>query len=153
MAKLSQAIEKVENYFINRKDRKQAIREAKIECKNLIRAIKESDSPADFLKTANNSQKETATEKVSRMSKTKVEEKYGKTIIFKPTIRGTTYYADKGSIDGKFTVWAELTNWLLVSPNPKNKTENRIFFNFCDEKNIKNFTKQAHKDGFEVEFH
>jgi uncharacterized protein YaiL (DUF2058 family) len=103
--------------------------------------------------TTKQEEKETATEKVSRMSKTKVEEKYGKTIIFKPTSRKTTYYADKGSIDGKFTAWSELTNWLVVSPNPKNKTENRIFFNFCDEKNIKNFTKQAHKDGFEVEFH
>ena len=58
MAKLSQAIEKVEKYFSNRKARKQAIKEAKIECKNLINAIKKSDNPSDFLKTDNTKQEE-----------------------------------------------------------------------------------------------
>ena len=76
MAKLSQAIEKVEKYFSNRKARKQAIKEAKIECKNLINAIKKSDNPSDFLKTDNNTtqQEATKTEKVKTM---------GKTIFFK----------------------------------------------------------------------
>ena len=49
MAKLSQAIEKVENYFINRKDRKQALKQAKTEYKDLVNAIKQSETPSDFL--------------------------------------------------------------------------------------------------------
>ena len=154
MWKITSSLSKLENKIKTRKDRKLALKNAKTEYKNLVKAIKKSKSPSDFLNSDDiPTQKETVTEKVSRMSKNDVEEKFGQTIIFKPTSRKTTYYADKGSIDGKFTAWSELTNWLVVSPNPKNKTENRIFFNFCDEKNIKNFTKQAHKDGFEVEFH
>ena len=74
MAKLSQAIEKVENYFINRKDRKQALKEARTEYKDLVNAIKNSKNPSDFLKTDNTKQEEkqeaTKTEKVKVMAKT-----------------------------------------------------------------------------------
>ena len=154
MWKITNSLTKLENKIKTRKDRKLALKNAKTEYKNLVKAIKKSQNPADFLNADDiPTQKETVTEKVSRMSKTKVNEKYGKTIIFKQNDRNTNYHADKGNIDGKFTEWANLTEWLLVSPNPQNKTENRIFFNFCDEENIEKFTKQAHNDGFEVEFH
>ena len=158
--KLANFEKKISQRIATRKARKQALRKAKEDFKNLKKEIKESSNPAKFLgKSATvkkSTKKNTLTKKVAsktaRMSKAKVSKKYGKKIVFKSNRKNAFSHADKGDIDGKFTAFAELSEWLVVSPNPKNKKENRIFFNFVEQDLKEDFIKVAKREGFEVSF-
>jgi len=163
--KLANFEKKISQRIATRKARKQALRKAKEDFKNLKKEIKESSNPAKFLgKSAtvkkstkkNKLTKKATTKKVAkktaRMSKAKVSKKYGKKIVFKKNQKNAYSHADKGDIDGKFTAFAELSEWLVVSPNPQNTRENRIFFNFVEQELKEDFIKVAKREGFEVSF-
>jgi len=158
--KLANFEKKISQRVATRKARKQALRKAKEDFKNLKKEIKESSNPAKFLgKSATvkkSTKKNTLTKKVAsktaRMSKSKVSQKYDNRITFKKNLKNAFSHADKGDIDGKFTAFAELSEWLVVSPNPKNKKENRIFFNFVEQELKEDFIKVAKREGFEVSF-
>tara|TARA_R110002051_G_scaffold185913_2_gene255289 strand:+ start:547 stop:1071 length:525 start_codon:yes stop_codon:yes gene_type:complete len=106
----------------------------------------------------------TATKKVNakvantkRMSQSKVSKKYKNAkgedkIGFEKNTLNNFSHAKTGDVDGKFTAFAELSEWLVVSPNPKKKSENRIFFNFIEEELKSDFIKVAKREGFEVSF-
>lgn len=109
--------------------------------------------------------KSTPTQKVNakvantkrRMSQSKVSKKYknakGEDMIgFEKNTLNNFSHAKTGDVDGKFTAFAELSEWLVVSPNPRKKTENRIFFNFIEEELKSDFIKVAKREGFEVSF-
>jgi hypothetical protein len=81
-----------------------------------------------------------------------VEAKFGNKIIFAKNQRNNFYHADKGVIDGKFLEYAESTKWLNVSPNPKDKSQKRVFFNHESNGQKALLTKHAKKAGFEIEF-
>lgn len=158
--KLANFEKKISQRIATRKARKQALRKANEDFKNLKKEIKESSNPAKFLgKSATvkkSTKKNTLTKKVAsktaRMSKAKVSKKYDNRITFKKNMKNAFSHADKGDIDGKFTAFAELSEWLVVSPNPKNKKENRIFFNFVEQELKEDFIKVAKREGFEVSF-
>ena len=101
----------------------------------------------------------TATKKVNaktantkRMSKAKVAKKYGNKIGFEVNTKNSFYHAKSGDIDGKFAKWADLTEWLVVSDNPRKSGEIRVFFNFVEDELKTDFIKVAKKEGFEVSF-
>lgn len=102
---------------------------------------------------------ETVTKKVNaktantkRMSKAQVSKKYGNKIGFEVNTKNSFYHAKSGDIDGKFAKWADLTEWLVVSDNPRKSGEIRVFFNFIEEELKTDFIKVAKKEGFEVSF-
>ena len=76
MWKITNSLTKLENKIKTRKDRKLALKNAKTEYENLVKAIKKSQNPADFLNADDNTtqQEATKTEKVSTL---------GSTIFFK----------------------------------------------------------------------
>lgn len=163
--KLANFEKKISQRIATRKARKEALRKAKEDFKNLKKEIKESSNPAKFLGNSatvkkstkkNTLAKKSTTKKVAsktaRMSKSKVSKKYGKKIVFKKNMKNAFSHADKGDIDGKFTAFADLSEWLVVSPNPKNKKENRIFFNYVEQELKEDFIKVAKREGFEVSF-
>ena len=101
----------------------------------------------------------TATKKVNartantkRMSKAQVSKKYGNKIGFEVNTKNSFYHAKSGDIDGKFAKWADLTEWLVVSDNPRKSGEIRVFFNFIEDELKTDFIKVAKKEGFEVSF-
>ena len=68
MQKLSQIIAKLENKITTRKDRKLALKNAKTEYKNLVKAIKKSQNPADFLNADDNTTQQEATKTETKKS-------------------------------------------------------------------------------------
>tara|TARA_R110000803_G_scaffold206454_1_gene273712 strand:+ start:560 stop:1039 length:480 start_codon:yes stop_codon:yes gene_type:complete len=92
------------------------------------------------------------TANTKRMSKAQVSKKYGNKIGFEVNTKNSFYHAKSGDIDGKFAKWADLTEWLVVSENPKKKSEIRVFFNFIEDELKTDFIKVAKKEGFEVSF-
>ena len=102
-------------------------------------------------------QESTATEKITsatkskRMSQKQVQ-KIHENRIGMVQIPNGNWQATTGDVDGKFTAFAELSEWLVVSPNPKNRKENRIFLNTDDKKLKAKFVTQCKKEGFEVSF-
>ena len=99
----------------------------------------------------------TATEKITsatkskRMSQKQVQ-KIHENRIGMVQIPNGNWQAKTGDVDGQFTAFAELSEWLVVSPNPKNRKENRIFLNTDDKKLKAKFVTQCKKEGFEVSF-
>ena len=99
----------------------------------------------------------TATEKITsatkskRMSQKQVQ-KIHENRIGMVQIPNGNWQATTGDVDGEFTAFAELSEWLVVSPNPKNRKENRIFLNTDDKKLKAKFVTQCKKEGFEVSF-
>ena len=102
-------------------------------------------------------QESTATEKITsatkskRMSQKQVQ-KIHENRIGMVQIPNGNWQATTGDVDGEFTAFAELSEWLVVSPNPKNRKENRIFLNTDDKKLKAKFVTQCKKEGFEVSF-
>ena len=102
-------------------------------------------------------QEPTATEKITSATKTKrmtqkQVQKIHENRIGMVQIPNGNWQAKTGDVDGQFTAFAELSEWLVVSPNPKNKKENRIFLNTDDKKLKAKFVTQCKKEGFEVSF-
>ena len=99
----------------------------------------------------------TATEKITSATKTKrmtqkQVQKIHENRIGMVQIPNGNWQATTGDVDGEFTAFAELSEWLVVSPNPKNRKENRIFLNTDDKKLKAKFVTQCKKEGFEVSF-
>tara|TARA_R110000737_G_C14406415_1_gene455164 strand:- start:258 stop:737 length:480 start_codon:yes stop_codon:yes gene_type:complete len=99
----------------------------------------------------------TATEKITSATKTKrmtqkQVQKIHENRIGMVQIPNGNWQATTGDVDGQFTAFAELSEWLVVSPNPKNRKENRIFLNTDDKKLKAKFVTQCKKEGFEVSF-
>ena len=102
-------------------------------------------------------QEPTATEKITSATKTKrmtqkQVQKIHENRIGMVQIPNGNWQAKTGDVDGQFTAFAELSEWLVVSPNPKNRKENRIFLNTDDKKLKAKFVTQCKKEGFEVSF-
>lgn len=68
MWKITKALEKLENKITTRKDRKLALKNAKTEYKNLEKAIKQSETPSDFLNSDDIPTQKEATKTETRKS-------------------------------------------------------------------------------------
>jgi hypothetical protein len=166
MWKITKALVSFEKNMANRKARKIAHKQNELNFlarKNEINSPEFSGEKIDKVDEVPTISK-TVTKKVNakvantkRMSQSKVSKKYKNAkgedkIGFEKNTLNNFSHAKTGDVDGKFTAFAELSEWLVVSPNPKNKKENRIFFNFVEEELKKDFIKVAKREGFEVSF-
>jgi hypothetical protein len=154
MKKLSEIIASVENSFSARSKRKIAHKQNELDFKTR----KDFINSKEFMNENTESDKvtETVTKKVNaktantqRMTQEKVLEIHENRIGMIQLPNGN-WQAKTGDIDGKFTTWARLTKWLVVSKDPKNNAQNRIFFNHAKPNGL--FISQALKAGFEVSF-
>ena len=157
MVKIQFEIVSPKKWLINRKVKKQEARVEKAQTKlDTLRAKQQKIYGSDEV---TETKKETVTQKVNaktantkRMSQKQVSKKYGNKIGFEVNTKNSFYHAKSGDIDGKFAKWADLTEWLVVSDNPRKAGEIRVFFNFVEEELKTDFIKVAKKEGFEVSF-
>ena len=158
MWKITKALVSFEKNMANRKARKIAHKQNELNFlarKNEINSPEFSGEKIDKVDEVPTISK-TVTKKVNaktantqRMTQEKVLEIHENRIGMIQLPNGN-WQAKTGDIDGKFTTWARLTKWLVVSKDPKNNAQNRIFFNHAKPNGL--FISQALKAGFEVSF-
>lgn len=136
IVKMSKKVEKLQS-TISKLESKYSI--SKTPSNDFVNFVKDDDIPNQTTKKA-------------QMSIKDVSEKFGNKIIFKKNMRNNHFHADKGMIDGKFLEYAESTKWLNVSPNPKNSSEMRVFFNHVSNGQKALLTKHALTKGWVIQF-
>ena len=92
-----------------------------------------------------------ATEKIEQqtkqMSKDDVSKKFGNKIIFAKNERNNFLHADKGNID-EFIKYAKSTKFFVVSKDPKNPKQFRVFHNRATLNGLA--IAHAKKNGWEI---
>ena len=93
---------------------------------------------------------DSVTEKIeqqTRMSKDDVSKKFGNKIIFAKNESNNFLHADKGNID-EFIKYAKSTKFFVVSKDPKNKNQFRVFHNRTTLNGLA--VAHARKHGWEI---
>lgn len=130
----------------NRKARKEAIKK--------IKKMNASEIAQIGLTTTKKVESEKvteATEKIEQqtkqMSKDDVSKKFGNKIIFAKNERNNFLHADKGNID-EFIKYAKSTKFFVVSKDPKNPKQFRVFHNRATLNGLA--IAHAKKNGWEI---
>ena len=125
--KLANFERKVQAKIATRKARKEALKEAKTNYETLVKEIKGSENPAEFLGTNTKSSDKVA--EVTKESKTLKEkmESLDNRIIAKPNKKNSNLHLDKGRIDELIEMLKETPTKDLAISTKNGKT--RVFLN------------------------